>query len=459
MQSSLRIEPYHQKSQIWNAVRMALPLVATSFVFCLIGVVDVAVAGWHGAPAQAAVGIADQVIFVMVLIATGLAAATSCFVSQSLGAGEDLAARRFALDGLGLAAVFGVVSSILLYVGAQPALEFVGSTPAVREHGLPYLQMCAFGNLPFMLVLVQAAILRAIGRTSDCLRIWSLIGLVSIGGVIPFYFVALSPLRYSLTALAAAWDVGALFGAVYGAILLRSFLVGIGAAQSAASAAFLPGLSTRVGALARVGVPVLFSEACYIASLFALYAVLGKHPESETLQAAYSVVLKIEETFGVLPLVAFSSVSASLVGRSVGAGMDERARLLGWQLSAFAAGIMFAGGGLIQFGGENLARLFSNSDALVGNVCIGTAGATIALPVIAFAFVLFACLEGAGKTALPFAAQFIGYILIRIPLAYVLSVTFEMGFFGIWLAIFVSRVSMALLAAVIFANARLTKIV
>lgn len=456
MQASLEIEIKKGDSNIRTVVRMALPLVATSFVFCLIGVVDMAVAGWHGSAAQAAVGVADQVIFMMVLIATGLAAATSCFVSQSVGAGERAAARRFALDGLLLAAAFGAASSILLYVGAQPALEFVGSTTAVQACGLPYLQICALGNLPFILVLVQTSIMRAVGQTSDCLRIWFLIGLVSIGGVVPIYFIELSPLHHSLTALAAAWDAGVLLGAIYGSMLLKPFLVESDAGITA-PAAFLPAPRQRLVAFAKVGVPVLLSEGCYIVSLFSLYAVLGMHPHSETLQAAYSVVLKIEETFGILPLVAISSVSAALVGQHVGAGLADRARSLGWQLAGAAAALMFVGGGLIQLGGHNLVRLFSDSEALVDSVCAGTTGAVIALPVIAVGFILFACLEGAGKTALPFAAQFVGYIIIRIPLAYALSITFAMGFVGVWLAVFISRVALAVLAVVIFANARLSK--
>lgn len=454
MQASLQMDV--RRSNIGAAVRMVLPLIATSLVFCLIGVVDMAVAGWHGAAAQAAVGVADQVIFVMVLIATGLAAATSCFVSQSLGANRSAAARRYALDGLWLAAAFGALSAFLLYVGAQPAMEMVGCTQPVRALGVPYLQMCALGNLPFMLVLVQASIFRANNGTADCLRIWSLIAVVSIGGVIPIYFLEQSPLHHSLMALAAAWDAGALLGALYGSFLLRSFLSGCDAWR-AATVAFLPPARKRLLSFAQVGIPVLVSEGCYIVSLFALYAILGKHPQSETLQAAYSVVLKIEETFGILPLVAMSSVSAAMVGRHVGAGFSEQARALGWQLACATAGLMLVGGGLIQLGGESLARLFSNSEALVDCVCVGTNGAMIALPVIAFAFILFACLEGAGRTALPCAAQFVGYIALRIPMAYVFSVTFGMGFFGIWLAIFVSRLAMAIFAAVMFLNARLTK--
>ncbi len=433
------------KTSIWTAMRMALPLVVTSFIFCLIGIVDMAVAGWQGAAAQAAVGVADQSIFATMLIGTGLAAATGCFVSQAMGADQKYVARRYALDGLVLAAIFGTLSVTICYCAADSVMRISGCAQSVRQVGLPYLQICAFGNLPFMVVLVQAAILRAIGKTCDCLRMWTLIGLISIGGGVFLYLLEASPWHHSLTALAVSWNLGALVG-----MALTAFLLASEFADSKSSCTQLPAVTERIKAISRVGIPVLLSEACYIASLFSIYALLGKLPGSENMQAAYSVTLKIEETFGILPLVAMSSVSATLVGHHIGAGLFKRAQILGWQFAFVCAGLMLIGGALLQGLTPQLAKLFSESEAVVSCVGVGTAGATISMPLIAFAFILFASLEGAGKTSLPLVAQFAGYILCRLPLAYLFTVTFEMGFLGIWLAIFISRVALTIMAALIF---------
>ena len=432
-------------TSIWKALRMALPLLGTSFIFCLIGVVDMAVAGWQGAAAQAAVGVADQSIFATMLIGTGLAAATGCFVSQAMGANQTGIARRYAMDGLALAAIFGTLSATICYFAADAVMQFSGCTQSVRETGVPYLKVCAFGNLPFMIVLVQAAILRAIGKTNDCLRMWTLIGLISIAGGVLLYLIEASPWHHSLTALAVSWNLGALVG-----MALTLFLLVSEFADSKSSCSQFPPATERIKAFCRVGIPVLLSEACYIASLFSIYALLGKLPGSENTQAAYSVTLKIEETFGILPLVAMSSVSATLVGHHIGAGLFKRARVLGWQFAFVCTGIMLIGGALVQGLTPQLAKLFSDSEAVVSCVRVGTAGATISMPLIAFAFILFASLEGAGRTALPLVAQFAGYILCRLPLAYLFTVTFEMGFFGIWLAIFISRIALAIMAAIIF---------
>ncbi|CAN5332709.1 MATE family efflux transporter [soil metagenome] len=432
-----------------SAFRMALPLVATSLVFCLIGAVDMALAGCKSAAAQAAVGVADQCIFATMLVGTGLSAATGCFVSQSIGAKNLGLARQYAIDGIVFAALFGSLASLICFCSAETLIKFFGCSPASRVVALPYLQICAFGNLPFMVVIVQAAILRAIGKTADCLRMWTLIGLVSIAGGLGLYMVNGLPCSQSMTSLAVAWDLGALAGVVFASVILsRTFFSR--AKSSLCNPKRLPSQAHRLLEFSRVGIPVLLSEACSIASLAAVYAIIGRLPGNENLQAAYTVTLKIEETFGILPLVAMSTVSATLIGHQVGAKMFATARTLGWQLAIASTGIMLICGIFVREASPALAAFFTADMTVLSAIGIGTASANVSMPLIAFTFVLFANLEGVGKTTLPLAAQFAGYIACRIPLAYIFAIHMDLGYTGVWLAIIVSRVVMAVLALLIY---------
>jgi multidrug resistance protein, MATE family len=430
---------------IWTAVRMALPLVGTSMMFCLIGVVDMAVAGWQGTASQAAVGIADQCIFATMLIGTGLAAATGCFVSQAIGARNFEVARRYALDGLALAVLFGVMSSIVCYFAADAVIRIFECSQTTRILAVPYLQVCAVGNLPFMIVIVQGAIMRAMGRNAQCLRMWLIIGFTSIAGGVAMYLCPALPTYKALTSLAVAWDLGALIGMAATFRVIKNQLFN-NKIQERGAAPVL----TRIREFTKVGMPVMLSEACAIGSLVATYAILGRLPGSDNLQAAYTVTLKIEETFGILPLVALSAVSATLVGHHVGAGLLTRAKTLGWHLCFVGTAVMVCAGAFVQNASPALARLFSEIDTVISEVGIGTASATISFPMIAFAFILFASLEGAGKTELPLAAQLIGYIVLRLPLAYLFALGLGLNYFGVWLAIIISRIAMAMMAGFTF---------
>ncbi|MFN8555041.1 MAG: MATE family efflux transporter [Candidatus Obscuribacterales bacterium] len=427
-----------------GALRLSLPLVATSFVFCLIGAVDMTIAGWQSAAAQAAVGIADQCIFATMLIGTGLAAATGCFVSQSLGANHPSRARQYAIDGLLLSLCIGILASISCYVGASALIEFSGCTMATKLVALPYLQTCAFGNLPFTIVLVQAAILRSMGHTSQCLKLWSLIGIISVGGGLYLFYSNETTMTTSLTSLAVAWDIGAVAGVGLATHFLRKKLFNRNLVMESGQ------YMARLKKFCSVGVPVLLSEACCLLSLAAIYALLGRLPDSERLQAAYTVALKIEETFGILPLLALSTVCATLVGHQIGARKFIQARRLGWQLTLAAALGMLICGSVIGNSGLPLGAFFTADASVLKQVFISTAQANISLPLIAISSILFAALEGAGETNLSLIAQFTGYILCRLPLAYFFAVTLEFGYSGIWLAIVISRLVVGIQSLIMY---------
>ncbi len=465
-----------------GALRLALPLVATSFVFCFIGAVDMAIAGWQTAAAQAAVGIADQCIFATMLVGTGLAAATGCFVSQSLGANNMLQARRYSSDGLIYALCTGTLASFICFVGADKLVEFCGCTEATKNIAMPYLQACALGNLPFTVVLVQASILRSMGHTAQCLRLWSLIGVISIAGGLGLFYGNGTVFTNSMTSLAVAWDVGALAGVLMAANALRATMFKQtnmtrvqthgrnqervqsqepGQSQAQAQTQIntqthtpiqAPELSAseRLKNFCDVGIPVLLSEACCLISLAAVYAILGQMPDSEKLQAAYTVTLKIEETFGILPLLALSTVSATLIGHQVGAQRFTQAKKLGWQLTLAAGAAMLFCGSVVRDASPALAAIFTCDASVLREVHIGTISANISLPLIALSSILFANLEGAGQTKHSLLAQFTGYVLCRIPHAHFFGITLGFGYSGIWLAIVISRFAIGIQAIALY---------
>lgn len=261
-----------------------------------------------------------------------------------------------------------------------------------------------------------------------------------------------------------AWDLGALAGVMHAARILRSsFLNRTDDGQVNISRnnfetperkllkrVFDKTTIARLKNLCEVGIPILLSEACYLLSLAAVYAVLGQLPGSERLQAAYTVALKVEETFAVLPLIALSAVSATLVGHQLGAERFARAKVLGWQLAVAAGAVMVLCGNFVHNASPALGAIFTCDPIVLKEVTTGMASINISLPLIAFSSILFANLEGAGQTRLSLLAQFTGYILFRIPLAYVLAITFKLGYEGVWMAIVTSRFVIGLAALILY---------
>ena len=96
---------------------------------------------------------------------------------------------------------------------------------------------------------------------------------------------------------------------------------------------------------------------------------------------------------------------------------------------------MVAVGVLFLFAGEQLAGMMVSSQSGVAAMAapllriIG-----IGMPPFAVAMILSGALRGAGDTRWPLVFTLIGYLGVRIPLAYLLTQTFNWGVEGAWYA-------------------------
>jgi putative MATE family efflux protein len=155
------------------------------------------------------------------------------------------------------------------------------------------------------------------------------------------------------------------------------------------------------------------------------------------------------EGLGYLSGGAFGTAAMALVGQSLGARQPQRAAHAGWVAFALGCGVMCTMG----------AVFFLLAPQMFGLFCpypeqrpVIEAGVPV-LRLVAFAMPASACwiiftyaLRGAGDVRIPVLFTWIGFLGVRIPLAYCLTQpevvlgpvgTWEGGLFGAWVAMFV----------------------
>ncbi len=431
-----------------TGVRLALPLVATGFLSSVIGIADMCLAGFIGPEAQAGVGIADQVLFMTLLLGTGLCTGIVACVARSVGAGDYDLARRYARDGLLLAVAIGLAATVIGVCAATPLLQLFHCSGGVMANALPYLQYCSMANAPWLVALCQSAIFRAVGKTHYCLLLWTWMAFISIAGSFCLFFIPGAPGFHSLSALGYAWIGGALCGIILGVFLGRRI------DWRGSSDANCPGdgHTQRVQELLRIAAPAVLAEMLWILSNFGMYRLLADLPHSCDVQAAWSINLKLEETIASVPLLGLAMAAATIAGQSTGAAKFGRARAGGWQLAALGMVFMLAAGTLLQAQSFSLGKMLSDSDAIASNVSLLLNGSSIALPFLSLWLVLTGGLEGAGLTKLSLALNFVGLLLVRIPLAWILAHVCQLGLMGVWISVVVSRMVMGAFSAFAFAR-------
>ncbi len=132
---------------------LALPTFATLVSEPLLLLADSAVVGHLGTEPLAALGLASNVLNVLVGLSIFLAYSTTGTVARRLGAGDRLAALTGGIDGLVLAVGVGVVLAVALELALPAVVGLYGVEPEVAALATTYLRIAALG-LPSVLVLL-----------------------------------------------------------------------------------------------------------------------------------------------------------------------------------------------------------------------------------------------------------------------------------------------------------------
>jgi Na+-driven multidrug efflux pump len=151
---------------------------------------------------------------------------------------------------------------------------------------------------------------------------------------------------------------------------------------------------------------------------------LALHEAFGTREAAAGTILINVASAGFLLALGMGFACATMVGRHLGRGDPDEARRMVWQGARLVLALFTPDVPVIEIATPAL-RLFA------------LAAAFDALPVV-----LVFSLQGAGATRWVAGVQVMQQYVLLIPLALLLGFFFEMGVFGLWLGLLLSRVGM-----------------
>ena len=117
--------------------RLVLPILLETLLTFLLGGVDTFMLSQHSDDAVAAVGMDNQILQLVFLLFTIINAGTSVLCSQYFGA--KLQDRFVKVSGVALMLnlTIGLMSSLMLFLFAEPVLLFMGLRPELMVYGKP----------------------------------------------------------------------------------------------------------------------------------------------------------------------------------------------------------------------------------------------------------------------------------------------------------------------------------
>lgn len=369
---------------------------------------------------------------------------STALVARFTGAGDREQANAVTHQSILLAVAFGAVGTLFGIAGGIPLL--VG---LLQQHGDAADYAVGFLQPMFLSVVFQmvemAGIACLVGAGDTRTGLWVLGGVAVLNLPLAWGFCR------GLGGLPALGFVGIAVGTalshVVGCIAVLAVLDWGRFGLKLAWRLFRPRFDL-MRRLLRVSVPAGFDSMSVVVGQFWFLAIVnGLGAEAG---AAHGIAL-VWEALGYLSGAAFGTAAMTLVGQNLGAGRPEEAVRAGWRAFGLAAIVMSVMGAIFYTFAPEMFLLFCPHPEQQPIIDAGYPVLRLVaftMPLLAATIVFTNALRGAGDTRMPVLFTWIGFFVVRIPLAYLLTrwwlwlgplgylPAISLGLLGAWWAMF-----------------------
>ncbi len=420
---------------MWQAIWiLSWPILASSFLQSLVGLVDTSLAAGISEAATDAVGVASYLMWLINLIGMALGVGATALISRAVAKGHLAFAGAALAQGIIAAFISGFIITAIIYSLAPAIADALTNTPDAQRLAAQYLRITSFGIPAVTVLVVATSSLRAAGDAFKPLLIMMVVNAVNMAtsfasagvdwvitsvsddGSLNERLILANPL--SLDMGIAGIAIGTLVAWITGAaiVIVILFRGSHGLRLRPRRLRFQPSTMRR---LVRVGLPNAFETLGLWFGNFAIIILVNMMAVPGML-GVHVVAVRIE-AFSFLPGFAMGMAAATLAGQHIGANQPDMARKAAMRCAMIATAIMLAFGFAFWFFPQQIVGVFSRQPMHLElapkllRVC-----ALIQIP-FAIVIVVRSVLRGVGDTKVVLTLTIISTYLIRLPLAWLFS--------------------------------------
>lgn len=432
-----------------NIFSLAWPAVASMFLETAFALADAFWVGKLGAVAMASVISSQFIIWIIYSLMSVISTGVVAMVARYIGAKDEQKAAYISQQAIFFSIFVALALTVVGIVSAKDVFLLMGTEPEVTYWGSRYLRITYLAATFFFLIDIFGAIFRASGDTKTPMRVvMAAIGLNII--LDPFLIFGWGPFpEWGTDGAALATFVGQGSGALLYLVLIRK-----GRLRFKINLRFWQKFDFSIlKRIVKIGLPTSISGITFSI----IYVFINKITAlfgTESI-AALGIGNRLESV-SYLTCFGFSIAAATLVGQNLGAQKPERAAQSAWRTVWIVAGVT----GFISFVflsfPEAISSLFI-SDPEVIRISINYLR-ILALSQIfmGLEIVLEGAFAGAGNTIPPMAVSVPGSVA-RIPLAYLMAISWGAGVNGVWWAITLTTIIKGIILALWFKKGKWKK--
>jgi len=165
--------------------------------------------------------------------------------------------------------------------------------------------------------------------------------------------------------------------------------------------------------------------------------------------AGYTIAIRVM-VFTLMPAWGLSNAAATLVGQNLGAQRPDRAEESVWKTGKYSAYFMgFVSVVYLVFAPQIIMFFNTTPDVVAnGSLCLRIIAAGYIF--YGYGMVMINAFNGAGDTKTPTYINFVCFWLFQLPFAYLIAITLNLGPGGVFTAITVTEVIIAIVAIILF---------
>ncbi|MBN2048298.1 MAG: MATE family efflux transporter [Anaerolineaceae bacterium] len=310
---------FKDKEYFSAILRIGIPIALQNLLTSSLSLFDTMMIGQLGDHAIAAVGLSNQVSFILNLMLFGIANGQSVFVSQFWGKKDMKSIYRILgialMSSLLLSALFTIATSLM----PGTLLSFYTNDPNVIQEGIPYLRTLGFS----FLAMAISFVFRSSLRSTEHVKLPTILSISNLILKLVISFILIFG-RFGLPAMGILGGaVGTSIARVLESVALVIFSYRMKTPAAAPIADLLVIDRKFTLAYYKTTLPVIINETLWSFGISTINSVYA-HLSTESI-AAMNVCTTIEGVF-FFSFFGMASACGILVGKAIGEGEPERAR-------------------------------------------------------------------------------------------------------------------------------------
>jgi putative MATE family efflux protein len=417
-----------------SLLSLAIPVAIQQFITASLNMVDVVMVGQLGEASIAALGLANQVFFLLILFLFGVTSGMAIFTAQFWGKGDEESIRQVLGISIVVALSVGFLFTLAATLMPEIVLSFYTEDPEVIELGSSYLRIVGFSYIFMAVTTSYFAVLRSITlvKMTVVVSVIAIILKTTLGYLLIF---GIGPFP-ALGVRGAA--IGTTFGWIFECVLIIILVYALKTPLAANPLTFFRFDRIFLGKVLKTAMPAAANEVFWSVGI-TIYNAVYAHIGTDAI-ASVQISATLEEIAFVF-FIGLGNACAIMIGNKIGEGEQELAFEYGRRYTILTVLVALFAGLIIFLLREPVVGLYEISPQAAENARTLMLIFAASVWLRSINFILFVgVLRAGGDTRFAMFMELFSIWVIGVPAALIGGFVLKLPVYGVYMMVFIEEI-------------------